>query len=469
MSFCFSRFSLASLGVFFYVMLGASLIAPLSSYGQLSTSQDSPVKEIPQSHWYYRWGDSPMDDQGMPLWVYEDISSPEWKHIEGGSYLLGNRQKHHFLWLRIQLPEGHWKYPALLLPAVSQNFEVYQNHQRIYQFGELKPSNSNKYWIVRWHFIPLESTEAKTKNNTLFLRIYSATQHIGIEGDEVWLGPQAEVIKVAIKLDIENFVLGSFFTFAGLFSVFVYFRRRKQKFYFILSFAAFVTCIGINGLSGSFIRQLFIETNAAWYYLVAISWLLFPVALYILIEQLLGSGYKKLIRRIWQVHVLFAIGVSLLDITNVRPMWSIVPAFFGLLMVGIFIAIPITAKIAFKGNFEAKILSAGMVILMLSGVHDILVSFGVIPYWRMLFLWGVFVFILFLAYILEYRFAQAHCQLEEYSQILEQKVEERTQELSEKNEELEQTLGELRATQHQLIMQEKMASLGNLVARKLTR
>jgi len=47
---------------------------------------------------------------------------------------------------------------------------------------------------------------------------------------------------------------------------------------------------------------------------------------------------------------------------------------------------------------------------------------------------------------------------------LEQLVDERTQELSEKNEELEQTLEELRATQHQLVMREKMASLGNLVA-----
>ena len=47
---------------------------------------------------------------------------------------------------------------------------------------------------------------------------------------------------------------------------------------------------------------------------------------------------------------------------------------------------------------------------------------------------------------------------------LEQLVDERTEELREKNEELEQTLGELRATQHQLVMREKMASLGNLVA-----
>ena len=59
---------------------------------------------------------------------------------------------------------------------------------------------------------------------------------------------------------------------------------------------------------------------------------------------------------------------------------------------------------------------------------------------------------------------QANRQLEEYSRTLEQKVEERTREVNEKNAALEETLHELRNTQSQLVMREKMASLGNLVA-----
>ena len=53
---------------------------------------------------------------------------------------------------------------------------------------------------------------------------------------------------------------------------------------------------------------------------------------------------------------------------------------------------------------------------------------------------------------------------EEYSQSLAEKVSERTQELAHRNQELEQTLEELKETQNQLVMQEKMASLGNLVS-----
>jgi signal transduction histidine kinase len=55
-------------------------------------------------------------------------------------------------------------------------------------------------------------------------------------------------------------------------------------------------------------------------------------------------------------------------------------------------------------------------------------------------------------------------QLEEYSHTLEQKVDARTQELRAKNTDLEATLAELKRTQDQLIVQEKLASLGALVA-----
>ena len=55
-------------------------------------------------------------------------------------------------------------------------------------------------------------------------------------------------------------------------------------------------------------------------------------------------------------------------------------------------------------------------------------------------------------------------QVRELSAHLEQKVEERTRELSDKNTVLEETLEQLQRTQDQLVMQEKMAALGNLVA-----
>ncbi|MEJ2722858.1 MAG: histidine kinase dimerization/phospho-acceptor domain-containing protein [bacterium] len=55
-------------------------------------------------------------------------------------------------------------------------------------------------------------------------------------------------------------------------------------------------------------------------------------------------------------------------------------------------------------------------------------------------------------------------ELQEYSRTLERRVAERTQDLDAKNKELEHTLGQLREAQQQLVLKEKMASLGDLVA-----
>ena len=60
--------------------------------------------------------------------------------------------------------------------------------------------------------------------------------------------------------------------------------------------------------------------------------------------------------------------------------------------------------------------------------------------------------------------AQLYSKLDNYSHLLEQKVEQRTEELTRKAAELESTLGELQRTQSQLIQTEKMSGLGQLVA-----
>ncbi|HEY9633204.1 MAG TPA: AAA family ATPase [Coleofasciculaceae cyanobacterium] len=60
--------------------------------------------------------------------------------------------------------------------------------------------------------------------------------------------------------------------------------------------------------------------------------------------------------------------------------------------------------------------------------------------------------------------SRLYAQLEDYSRTLEIKVDERTQELREKNQELGATLEKLKATQAQIIAQEKLASLGALTA-----
>ncbi len=60
--------------------------------------------------------------------------------------------------------------------------------------------------------------------------------------------------------------------------------------------------------------------------------------------------------------------------------------------------------------------------------------------------------------------ARLYGELKRAAAELEQKVIDRTRQLSDKNRELEETLGRLKSTQEQLLVQEKLASLGALTA-----
>ena len=63
-------------------IFGIPLIVSLSSYGQPPMEQNSPVMKTDLRDCYYRWGDSPLDENGIPLWTYQNIPDPEWKFID---------------------------------------------------------------------------------------------------------------------------------------------------------------------------------------------------------------------------------------------------------------------------------------------------------------------------------------------------------------------------------------------------
>ena len=86
--------------------------------------------------------------------------------------------------------------------------------------------------MLKWHLIPLDSVRAESGSNKLFLRIYSdRPENIGTGDlqnyDKVWLGSQMALFKVMVGVSAELLILGFVSACVGLFSVFVYFRRRN--------------------------------------------------------------------------------------------------------------------------------------------------------------------------------------------------------------------------------------------------
>ncbi|MFQ5584676.1 MAG: ATP-binding protein, partial [Calditrichia bacterium] len=313
----------------------------------------------------------------------------------------------------------------------------------------------------------------------LYLRIFSNfAGGVGIYAGphRIKIGNENALLKALIKENSDNVMIGFLLIFIGVFSIFIFFIRFNRRRVLPLMFGAFAFFLGVFYVSVDESGFLFVGPEVLRYYLRLVSYLMFPVGMYAFIERILGG--QIILRRIWQLHLLYGTIALVLDVFNILPLpkqQTYYSWFFVTTIVTTFI---IVLKAAWHGIWEARIFLAGFLLFGLTGLHDILMGLEIIPPWEWLSQWGALIFVLSLGYLVERNFAQTRRKLEryskeleiktrklnKYSQVLEEKVAERTQDLNRKNQELEDTLIQLKEMQQQLIFREKMASLGNLVA-----
>ena len=143
---------------------------------------------------------------------------------------------------------------------------------------------------------------------------------------------------------------------------------------------------------------------------------------------------------------------------------------FSLLMLAEMMRVMVAA--ALRKRSGSQILVAGGVVFFAACSAQLLSMLGVIPFLvENVYVYGVLALLASMSVYLAHQFAAisrslgaANEQLTQHSQNLEKRVEERTRELTSKNDELENVLAELQGAQTQMVLQEKMASLGGLVS-----
>ena len=124
-------------------------LAPSQALAQAATS---PV-ELTQG-WQYRWGESPVDETGIPICAQETISSPNWQSFRFPKKL-DKPPEAEILWLRVPLPAGQWKSPAVYLRSVPYMLGVYIHNQRIYSQYSLTASGTVQLIIINGLLLPL--------------------------------------------------------------------------------------------------------------------------------------------------------------------------------------------------------------------------------------------------------------------------------------------------------------------------
>lgn len=361
-----------------YVLI---LFTALAASGLHSQEQDA-VQVI--ESWKYRWGDTAAASGSKNEWFDGELS-----------YNIPGRDGDSILWLRTNLPPGNWKEPVLYLSKIDHYFQVYIDGEQVYKYTREEMEASGKKRIHLWYTIPLKKN---FEGKTLELRIWS-DHRIGVM--EVLIGDNRKIIDRIATTDLDQLILGSLFAILGLTAFGIAVVRKTDRkliipFALLSSHFGLITLMQTEGVQG-------IEW-AGITYLDAISVFLLPATFCYFFEKAFGAGYRRLVRRLWQVHLAYGVTVILLA-TWVRLPYEI--PFFLLTVLTLLFVVGTALQSGFKGDKEARIFTIGVIVFVLFLIRDVLVGLDLVPGWKLIHHWGAFVFIGSVGVILERRFEDA--------------------------------------------------------------
>ena len=448
------------------------LIALTMLVGCASNDENNPPERVEfTDNWQYRWGDSPTSESGLPLWLLDAPDSPEWLDIDAPFGIPG-REGRQYLWLRVPLPTHTWEDPGIFLTSVLGAFEAYTGTERVYGYGRMGEPKTHGFDAAQWHMFSLPEVGDQ---GMLYLRVYSTAPGIGvplIADNKALYGSEKALLRYIVVNSIDRFVLGSLFFLLGLMALDFHHHRRGRQEHHYIGFALFSVSTGLAfGLTGE-VTQFVVPSPVLRFGIAQIGLFFFPVGLFCFCEQIAQHGEDRIFRRLWQLFAAVAVLILFLQFSGLVTHYMMLFIAWSLLLgLSFVVGIGLSIRGAARGNEEAKIFYLGLIATLGFVIHDLLWSYGIIPYWHFLSPWGILLFLLALVHIVERRnaadqsrLAEYSRQLREHSDQLEQRVADRTRDLQEKNVALEQTMGELQKAQSQLVMREKMAALGNLVA-----
>ena len=352
--------------------------------------------------WQYRWGDA-------KTWLSANQDELEWQAMDLPSWA-PNRNKATQIWQRIKLPDMQLENPSLFLPGVFLHFEAYLDAELIYATHNIDSGAQPQFVGLPWHIISLGDTYA---NRTLSIRISSEYYLIGIGGTP-FIGSRAEIYKRIIIRDIDRIVVASLCIFIGFFSLLLSVRFRAQSEF--LFFFLFAFLVGLYVVFYTWIKQLFIDAPIFWVFLWLLSISIMPIGILGFVKQVFAVQFKQIFKILMIIHYA-AVGILLpllLIFTKTFGVPSLI-TFRLLYFVDIGLLCISSLRLAVKGNNDARIALAGLVLLAVFGINDVLMGLGFVSWRRPLAHIGMLFFTLAMGAILGRRLVQVYRNMQSYA------------------------------------------------------
>lgn len=432
------------------------ILLPVILITSLMIMSEPPRPAVVSEGWQYIYGDSPKNDRGIPLWVYDSKENSNWTSFTCPGQPPGESDSGN-IWLRTVLPTTEYESPSIMFTTNDQLFQVYLEDKLIYSYGDVENHDDKVAPGSPWHLIHLPENY---QGRMLYLRMHTPfTRNTGFVR-RFEIGSENEHMTYLIASEMDNVLLVCLFTFLGFCLIFVYIMRKSVNHeYAALGF--FSISIGTWLLAETSFKQLFFYAPRFWLYVAFLSFYLMPVGFLIFVERVFSPGniYVKMMSRL---HIVFTLITLVLDITRINPFIFTLQSYYVVLSLSIVTIFATIAKAARAKNTDTRIFVWGFSIFTLFGVYDILgMYFRAVPWSQYIIPYGMFIFMLSMIYILGRRFADVYDKLREYTEDIQLKNEALNQAYEEVNESRSK-LSEWNKGLEQAV-QERTASIRNLL------
>ncbi|MFP2925741.1 7TM diverse intracellular signaling domain-containing protein [Pyxidicoccus sp. 3LG] len=349
-----------------WALLWGLVLAP----GAAHAAEDSSSRPA-MSGWRYRWGDGPQRPDGTPAWAHETGDSGDWQPVEALKEPPG-RGENTFLWLSIPVPAGPWSEPALFLGGVATAFEVYARGERIYTSGTLAPGGSEAMDNMSWHLVSLPPT---APGQRVLLRIQSSRPAIGVSrGARV--GSRHELLAAQTRTGLAPFFMGLLIIVIAVMSGSTAAVRREVR--MLVPMAIFcagsgVMLLGSSGLFNSLWGDATLGTRltllGSYCILPGLSWF---------VSDMVGEGRMRWLRRGAAVVSVPAVIQAVLVLVEPAAALRLMAPFIFYSVPAMLACVGIVLVEAWRGDADARILSAGLGLLSIALVLGILPLIGLL-------------------------------------------------------------------------------------------
>jgi signal transduction histidine kinase len=311
--------------------------------------------------WLYKIGNSPVDKNGNPVLLCEpDDTSWEKTNSPVEIKRLAETKD---IWLKKKLPEIKINGQSLFLSYVINIMEVYLGDRLIYHSGDFKTKNNELPQGWTWYIIELPDDYA---GKILTLHIRSSAGYAGIKG-VIQIGSGKDFIYSIIDQNLIKSILGFIFLIAGFICLLLFLSLKELR--NNIGFVIAQISMGIWTLTESSLTQLVIYAPTVLYYAYHISLYSGVIGFTLFVETLVAEMYKSIMKKLWQLQLIYAISFSVYDI-------FIMPE-HQMLMTPFFIFICISILFFFRAGYKSmKIINPDKRMLLIA--MAIYASFGLI-------------------------------------------------------------------------------------------